>query len=74
MKVYIAVGEDSDQHIYQAYLVNAASSDDSLGYYNYTVSSVSSTGDGRYKDESSGLCRVRAGSLSCGTELEGRIV
>lgn len=30
MKVYIAVGEDSDQHIYQAYLVNAASSDDSL--------------------------------------------
>ena len=29
MKVYIAVGEDSDQHIYQAYLVNAASSDDS---------------------------------------------
>ena len=42
--------------------------------YNYRVSSVSSTGDGRYKDESSCLCRVRAGSLSCGTELEGRIV
>ena len=30
MKVYIAVGEDSDQHIYQAYLVNDDSSDNSL--------------------------------------------
>ena len=30
MKVYVAVGEDSDQHIYQAYLVNDDSSDNSL--------------------------------------------
>ena len=33
MKVYIAVGEDSDQHIYQAYLVNDNSLDTTTTQY-----------------------------------------
>ena len=37
MKVYVAVGEDSDQHIYQAYLVNANSSADSLDTTEYRL-------------------------------------
>lgn len=37
MKVYAAVGEDSDQHIYQAYLVNANSSADSLDTTEYRL-------------------------------------